>query len=171
MSVPAGVVITQKLALRRALHPGAGPPRRARRPAETRAHLIAGMVELTRAQHISSLHINFAEMGDEEALEEAGFLKRMGQQFHWTNDGYTCFDDYLAALNSRKRKAVKKERREALASGLEIDVLTGDTLTPKAWDAFYRFYLATSDIGEARPISTANSSRSWASGWPTRSCS
>lgn len=114
-------------------------------PPETRAHLIAGMVELTRARHISSLHINFTEMGDEAAFEEAGFLKRMGQQFHWTNDGYACFDDYLAALNSRKRKAVKKERREALAPGLEIDVLTGPDLTPKIWDAFYQFYLATSD--------------------------
>ena len=48
---------------------------------------------------------------------EAGFLQRIGQQFHWTNDGYRDFDDYLAALNSRKRKAVKKERREALADG------------------------------------------------------
>ncbi|MGH7094025.1 MAG: GNAT family N-acetyltransferase, partial [Stellaceae bacterium] len=114
-------------------------------PSETRAHLIAGMVELTRQRNISSLHINFAEMGDEAALEEAGFLRRMGQQFHWTNEGYRDFDDYLAALNSRKRKAVKKERREALAPGLDIDVLTGADLTPKVWDAFYHFYLATSD--------------------------
>jgi uncharacterized protein len=114
-------------------------------PPETKAHLIAGMVELTRQRNISSLHVNFAESGDEAAFEEAGFLKRMGQQFHWTNDGYGDFDDYLAALNSRKRKAVKKERREALAPGLEIDVLTGPDLTPSVWDAFYHFYLATSD--------------------------
>ncbi|HVC51480.1 MAG TPA: GNAT family N-acetyltransferase [Stellaceae bacterium] len=114
-------------------------------PADTTTHLIAGMVELTRQRNISSLHINFAEMGDEAALEEAGFLRRMGQQFHWVNDGYRDFDDYLAALNSRKRKAVKKERREALAPGLDIDVLTGADLTPKVWDAFYQFYLATSD--------------------------
>lgn len=114
-------------------------------PPETRTHLIAGMIELTRQRRISSLHINFAETGDEDALEEAGFLKRMGQQFHWTNDGYRNFDDYLAALNSRKRKAVKKERREALSPGLDIDVLTGADLTPKVWDAFYHFYLATSD--------------------------
>ena len=65
-------------------------------------------------------------------LAEAGFLQRIGQQFHWANDGYRDFDDFLAALNSRKRKAVKKERREALAGGLEIEVLTGADLTSPA---------------------------------------
>ena len=114
-------------------------------PQDTKAALIAGLVEFTRQRGISSLHINFPEEADAEALFEAGFLKRMGQQFHWTNAGYKDFGDYLAALNSRKRKAVNKERREALAPGLEIDVLTGADLQPEHWDAFYRFYLATSD--------------------------
>jgi hypothetical protein len=114
-------------------------------PPDTKATLIAGLVEFTRQRGISSLHINFPEEADAEALFEAGFLKRMGQQFHWANDGYKTFDDYLAALNSRKRKAVNKERREAMAPGLEIDVLTGADIQPKHWDAFYRFYLATSD--------------------------
>jgi predicted N-acyltransferase len=114
-------------------------------PPETKAQLIAGLVEFTKQRGISSLHINFPDDGDAETLFDAGFLKRMGQQFHWVNDGYKDFDDYLAALNSRKRKAVKKERREATAPGLEIDVLTGADLQPKHWDAFYRFYLATSD--------------------------
>jgi uncharacterized protein len=114
-------------------------------PPETRAHLIAAMVELVSQRRISSLHVNFPEPGDAAALSEAGFLRRVGQQFHWTNDGYRDFDDYLAALNSRKRKAVKKERREALAPGLEIDVLTGADLKTRHWDAFYEFYLATSD--------------------------
>ncbi len=114
-------------------------------PPETRAHLIAAMIELAKRRRISSLHVNFPESTDLEALTEAGFLQRMGQQFHWTNDGFRDFDDFLAALNSRKRKAVKKERREALAPGLEIDVLTGADLKPRHWDAFYEFYLATSD--------------------------
>jgi predicted N-acyltransferase len=114
-------------------------------PAPTRRHLIAGMVEFARQCKISSLHVNFPNDDDLEALTEVGFLQRMGQQFHWANNGYRDFDDYLAALNARKRKAVKKERREALDAGLEIDVLTGADLTPKVWDAFYRFYLATSD--------------------------
>jgi len=114
-------------------------------PADSKAMLIAGLAEFTRQRGISSLHINFPEDDDAEALFAAGFLKRMGQQFHWTNDGYKTFADYLAALNSRKRKAVNKERREALATGLDIDVLTGADLQPRHWDAFYRFYLATSD--------------------------
>jgi predicted N-acyltransferase len=114
-------------------------------PPETRTHLIAAMIELAKRRRISSLHVNFPESADLEALTDAGFLQRMGQQFHWTNDGFRDFDDFLGALNSRKRKAVKKERREALAPGLEIDVLTGADLKPRHWDAFYEFYLATSD--------------------------
>jgi len=124
-------------------------------PAETRLHLVAGMVELARQRKLSSLHVNFPEEADFEAFGEAGFLQRVGQQFHWTNDGYRDFDDYLAALNSRKRKAVKKERREALAGGVEIDMLTGSDLTERAWDAFYRLYLGTSD-------------RKWGSAYLTR---
>jgi uncharacterized protein len=114
-------------------------------PAAAREQLIAGMMALTRRLRISSLHVNFAEAADMQALREAGFLERLGQQFHWTNPGYRDFEDYLGALNSRKRKAVRKERREALAPGIEIEVLTGSDLKPKHWDAFYEFYLATSD--------------------------
>jgi uncharacterized protein len=114
-------------------------------PPETRAHLIAAMVELVAQRRISSLHVNFADPAEAAALSETGFLRRIGQQFHWTNSGYRDFEDYLAALNSRKRKAVKKERREALAPGLEIDVLTGSDLQARHWDAFYEFYMATSD--------------------------
>ena len=115
-------------------------------PAATKAHLIAGLVELARQRKLSSVHVNFPEEEDFGLLAEAGFLQRVGQQFHWTNQGYRDFDDYLAALNHRKRKAVKKERREALAGGqIEIDLLTGSALNEKAWDAFYRLYLGTSD--------------------------
>jgi len=118
---------------------------RASAPPEARMHLIAAMIELARQQRISSVHVNFPEQADMAALAEAGFLQRLSQQFHWANDGYRDFEDFLAALNSRKRKAVKKERREALAPGLEIEVLTGSDLKSRHWDAFYEFYLATSD--------------------------
>ncbi len=124
-------------------------------PASARAYLVAAMVELAARRRVSSLHVNFPDAADARALTEAGFLQRMGQQFHWTNDGYHDFDDYLAALNSRKRKAIKKERREALAQGLEIDVLTGTDLQTRHWNAFYEFYLATSD-------------RKWGSAYLTR---
>jgi uncharacterized protein len=114
-------------------------------PPAARTHLIAAMIELAARRRISSLHVNFPEPADAEALAAADFLQRVGQQFHWTNDGYRDFDDYLAALNSRKRKAVRKERREALAPGLDIEVLTGADLQSRHWDAFYEFYIATSD--------------------------
>jgi uncharacterized protein len=114
-------------------------------PAETRGHLVLGMVELARQRKLSSLHVNFPEGADFKAFGEAGFLQRIGQQFHWSNDGYASFEDYLSALNSRKRKAVKKERREAMAGGIEIDLLTGSDLTEKVWDAFYKLYLGTTD--------------------------
>ncbi len=133
----SGVPFTPVPGPRLLLHP--------RAPTQTRAHLIAAMVELANRRHISSVHVTFPEHAEAEALTEAGFLQRIGQQFHWTNEGYRDFDGFLAALNSRKRKAVKKERREALAEGLEIEVLTGADLKPPHWDAFYRFYLATSD--------------------------
>ena len=133
----SGVPFTPVPGPRLMLRPGA--------PREAREHLLAGMIEFVKRRRISSLHVNFPERGDAEALTEAGFLQRLGQQVHWTYDGYRDFDDFLAALNSRKRKAVKKERREALARGLEIDVLTGPDLKPRHWDAFFEFYLATSD--------------------------
>jgi uncharacterized protein len=114
-------------------------------PSLTRDHLITAMVELCNRRRLSSVHVTFPEWRDVEAFSAAGFLQRVGQQFHWTNNGYRDFDDYLTALNSRKRKAVKKERREAVTGGIEIDVLTGSDLKTVHWDAFYRFYLATSD--------------------------
>jgi uncharacterized protein len=124
-------------------------------PPESRAQLIAGMVEFVNRRRLSSLHVNFPEPEEAEALAGAGFLKRLGQQFHWINPGYRDFDDFLAALSSRKRKGIRKERREALAPGLEIDVLTGSDLKPRHWDAFHQFYLATSD-------------RKWGSAYLTR---
>src|ERR1700739_196865 len=87
-------------------------------PAEAREHLLAGMVEFTKRRRISSLHVNFPEPTEADALTGAGFLQRVGQQFHWTNEGYRDFDDFLAALNSRKRKAVRKERRGGRAPRL-----------------------------------------------------
>src|SRR5258708_1416445 len=112
--------------------------------AETKSQLIAGMVQLAKQRNISSLHINFPDQEDANAFTEAGFLQRVGQQFHWANNGYRDFDDYLAALNSRKRKAVKKERREALGGGIEIALLTGSDLNGNAWETFYQLYLVTS---------------------------
>jgi predicted N-acyltransferase len=79
----------------------------------------------------------------QQALIQA--LQRTGRQFHWTNDGYESFDDFLAGLNSRKRKAVRKERRQVAESGVTLHTLTGDDIEPRHWLAFHRFYLNTVD--------------------------
>jgi uncharacterized protein len=118
--------------------------------------LIGGLIEITRRFDVSSLHVNFLPEAQWNALGEAGFLKRVGLQFHWHNDGYENFGDFLDALSSRKRKAIRKERKAAAEAGLTIRRLTGADIEPGHWDAFYEFYTDTSD-------------RKWGSAYLTRS--
>jgi uncharacterized protein len=93
----------------------------------------------------SSVHITFLPEAEMVAGEGAGWLVRMGHQYHWSNQGYADFDAFLAALSSRKRKAIRKERREVVDSGIEMVTLTGGDIGPAEWDAFFRFYMDTSD--------------------------
>jgi predicted N-acyltransferase len=101
-----------------------------------KAGLAAGLKAVTEKLGVSSAHVTFAPEADLEALQKAGFLHRTDQQFHFFNEGFSTYDDFLATLASRKRKAMKKERREALADGISIDWLTGNDLTEKAWNAW-----------------------------------
>jgi len=94
---------------------------------------------------ISSIHVTFPTQADWELLGAAGWLQRVGHQFHWENRGYATFDDFLGDLNSRKRKAIRKERRVVAESGVRLHTLTGSDLKPEHWDTFYRFYMNTSD--------------------------
>jgi predicted N-acyltransferase len=107
--------------------------------------LIAGMVELAERHAVSSLHITFPRQDEWRALGGAGFLQRRGLQYHWVNHGYADFDAFLATLSSRKRKAIRKERRKVAESGVVLRRLTGAAIEPGHWDAFHRFYLATAD--------------------------
>lgn len=106
--------------------------------------LAAGLVELARRQGVSSLHVTFATEGEWRLLGEMGLLQRTGQQFHWRNGGFATFDDFLASLNSRKRKMIRKERAAANRD-VEIGILTGDGIEARHVDAFHRFYLNTVD--------------------------
>ena len=133
-------------------------PRLLRRPGtdrEVTATLIAALIEVARAHKVSSLHVTFPTSEEWEQLGAAGFLQRAGRQFHWENAGYRTFEDFLAALNSRKRKQIRRERRDALATGIEIETLTGGDLETRHWDAFYRFYMAMTE-------------RKWGGGYLTR---
>ncbi|WP_235974912.1 GNAT family N-acetyltransferase [Stappia albiluteola] len=113
--------------------------------------LSGGLAELCRHTHASSAHITFMTEEEWEILGEEDYLLRTDQQFHWENEGYGNFDDFLAALASRKRKQIRKERREALEAGIEIEWVTGTDLTEAHWDAFYAFYMDTGSRKWGRP--------------------
>jgi predicted N-acyltransferase len=115
------------------------------RAEEHRAALVAGLIELARRMGVSSVHVTFPTEDDARRLEAGGFLLRNGFQFHWHNRGYGSFDDFLGALASRKRKAIRKERQQVAASGIEVRALTGDAIKSRHWDAFHRFYVSTYD--------------------------
>ena len=116
--------------------------------------LAKGLVDAAIQRGVSSLHITFARPEEWRRLGELGFLQRQGYQFHWSNDGYRSFDDFLKDLSSRKRKAIRKERRDVAESGIEIHTLSGGDLEPRHWDAFFRFYRSTSDRKWGQPYLT-----------------
>jgi predicted N-acyltransferase len=116
-----------------------------------RAALANGLRQLTDQLGVSSAHSTFVNEKDLPSFTNAGFLHRIDQQFHFFNEGYAAYDDFLATLASRKRKALKKERREALADGISIERLTGSQLTMEIWDIFFAFYMDTGSRKWGRP--------------------
>jgi predicted N-acyltransferase len=116
-----------------------------------RAHLIGGMEAVREQTSASSIHATFLAEQDIRSFTSAGFLLRNDQQFHWFNEGYTSFDDFLAQLASRKRKAIKRERRDALANGITVEWLQGAEITQAHWDAFFAFYMDTGSRKWGRP--------------------
>jgi predicted N-acyltransferase len=131
-------------------------PRLLRRPDSSVpfAALAQGLVQACQELNLSSVHITFCDSEEWEALGRAGWLQRIGTQFHWSNAGYGCFDDFLGAMSSRKRKSIRRERRDA-AAGLSFRTLRGSEITRPMWDAFFAFYQSTVD-------------RKWGSAYLTR---
>ncbi|KQQ18013.1 hypothetical protein ASF53_06480 [Methylobacterium sp. Leaf123] len=113
--------------------------------------LVAGLRALRAETEASSIHVTFTRAREAEQAEALGMLPRIDQQFHWENEGYAGFDDFLGALASRKRKAIKRERREALSQGITVEHKTGADITEADWDAFYEFYQDTSARKWGRP--------------------
>ena len=128
------------------VRPGAGVPH---------ATLAGALAQACRELGLSSVHVTFCTEPEWDALGRAGWLQRLGMQFHWENDGYASFEDFLAVLSSRKRKVLRRERRDANAAGLTFQALSGTDLRERHWDAFYRFYTSTVD-------------RKWGSAYLTR---
>jgi predicted N-acyltransferase len=121
---------------------------------ELRRIALAGLIEAAKRSEVSSLHFNFPTEEEWRLAGDNGFLLREGRQFHWHNDDYRSFDDFLAALSSRKRKNLRKERERA-TENVTIRRLTGSDIEPAHWDAFFDFYLDTA-------------SRKWGSPYLTR---
>jgi uncharacterized protein len=121
---------------------------------DVRAALTDALAEITRSNQLSSGHVTFLTREEWEALGKRGYLQRTDQQFHWGNEGYGSFEDFLAALNARKRKTIRRERKEALAPGIDIEWLTGADLTESVWDSFFAFYMDTGSRKWGRPYLT-----------------
>ena len=111
-------------------------------------------IEVASKSGVSSLHFTFLQKEEWETLGSAGFLQRTDYQFHWTNQGYETFEDFLSSLNSRKRKQIRKERREAVANGIKVEILTGGDIKEAHWQAFFRFYMNTGRNKWGRPYLT-----------------
>lgn len=111
--------------------------------AAAREPLAHAMMAFAQKLEVSSLHITFAEEAEVETLGKLDFLQRHDRQFHWHNEGYSSFADFLTALSSIKRKSLRRERAEAVSAGVDIECLTGSDLKEHHWDAFFAFYMDT----------------------------
>jgi predicted N-acyltransferase len=133
-------------------------PRLLRRPGSgvPIAAMASALEQACQSLDLSSVHVTFCTKDEWDGLGEAGWLRRIGMQFHWENEGYADFDGFLGALSSRKRKVLRRERRDANAAGLTFHALSGAEITERHWDAFYAFYQSTVD-------------RKWGSAYLTRS--
>ncbi len=121
---------------------------------EQRRLLATAAIEIARSLRVSSVHATFTDQASWDQLgggAKPPFLQRTDQQFHWHNADYATFDAFLAALASRKRKTIRKERTTALEAGLVIKRLRGPEITEPYWDAFYRFYQDTGSRKWGRP--------------------
>jgi predicted N-acyltransferase len=119
-----------------------------------RAALADALTRICGRSNASSAHVTFPTEPEWTLLASRGFLQRTHQQFHWENAGYGGFEDFLAALASRKRKTVRRERHDALAEGISVHWLTGSDLSESVWDAFFAFYMETGSRKWGRPYLT-----------------
>ena len=105
--------------------------------------LGSALREICAGNDLSSIHVNFCQPTEAEALTNVGFHTRVGLQYHWHNHGYEHFDDYLGAFRSKRRNQIRRERREMEKQGVSIHAYTGDEITEELVDPMFRFYLET----------------------------
>lgn len=141
-----------KLQVAAPFSPVPGPRLLMRDPAQATS-LLAAAEAVVDQNGLSSAHATFVDSSELEFYRAAGWLIRIGTQFHWQNRAYGNFDDFLAALSSRKRKAIRKERAAAQAS-VRIEQIPGTEITTEMWDAFWIFYQDTGARKWGRPYLT-----------------
>jgi hypothetical protein len=107
------------------------------------AALSVAARELAKKTSASSVHSLFTTPEDNVALKTAGFVPRYSNQFHWQNQGYLTFREFLAALNSKKRKNILRERRAINSEGMTFRWLSGRETTTNDWSFFYSCYRTT----------------------------
>ncbi|MFZ8994166.1 MAG: GNAT family N-acetyltransferase [bacterium] len=120
-------------------------------PRELQQQLLASALELVQQEGCSSLHFLFIPAEEREIYEAAGLLLRHSFQFHWQNQGYGSFEDFLSRLRSKRRKEILRERRQVQEQGLEVILLRGEEIEPKLCRVMYDFYLTTIDRKWAMP--------------------
>lgn len=145
----AGGAYYPKLQVAVPFTPVPGPRLLGRRP----QHLLAAIEAVAVQNGLSSAHVTFIQEAEAAEAEQRGWLIRDGIQYHWRNRGYRDFDDFLAALTSRKRKAIRKERAAA-REGLEFRALTGSEIGPAEWEWMWHFYQDTGSRKWGRPYLT-----------------
>ncbi|HKQ69184.1 MAG TPA: GNAT family N-acetyltransferase, partial [Polyangiaceae bacterium] len=107
--------------------------------------LAEGVRRVVDAQSISSAHVLFLPASQAAELDRAGFAQRWGMQYHWNNQGYTTFEDFLQTFPSKKRTQIRRERREMERQGIRIATLRGREITSEAVEAMHAFYELTVD--------------------------
>lgn len=114
-------------------------------PPDTARHLVEAAIEVARTHRLSSWHCLFPTEDQLPLLAHPELILREGCQYHWFNAGYASFEDFLATLNSKRRKEIRRERRDVAASGLCFEVHEGASITDDLWRIFFGFYCDTFD--------------------------
>ena len=112
-------------------------------PDDIKDCLIRAIIGLAESAGLSSYHCLFPEQPEEKFYHRYQMLFRKGIQYHWHNQDYRDFDDFLDTMTSKKRKQIKRERRQVSEAGLEIEILPGDMISAEQWRVFYEFYCST----------------------------
>lgn len=113
---------------------------------------LTSFLQLAQNNALSSVHVTFCEQGEAElACSELPYLHRIGEQYHWFNQGYDSFEDFLGQLSSRKRKAIRRERKIAQGHPVSFHTVHGHEASPEQWDAMHALYVRTARSKWGRP--------------------